>query len=209
MLSPFDFAVRLLVPTAAVFLGVCLFLTRQQLGYWHDSFRLWDHAVAVTRDNGIAHNNLGKNYQLQGRPQQALDHYREALRIDPRDVFARLNLGMLLAQLGESREAVEHLSASLRYDPRMVVAHEWMGDALLRLGQNELAAAHIAEALRLRADTDARAGRFAEAAAGMRQALDHASRAARPELVDEIEVKLRVYEGQQAPPKAEAGGPDG
>ena len=38
---------------------LCLALTRQQIGYWRDSEALFRHALAVTENNYLAHNNLG------------------------------------------------------------------------------------------------------------------------------------------------------
>ena len=38
---------------------LCLALTRQQLGYWQDSEALFRHALEVTENNYLAHNNLG------------------------------------------------------------------------------------------------------------------------------------------------------
>ena len=38
---------------------LCLGLTRQQLGYWKDSETLFRHALEVTENNYLAHNNLG------------------------------------------------------------------------------------------------------------------------------------------------------
>ena len=49
--------------TAIVF---CLGLTRQQLGYWRDSEALFRHALEVTENNQVAHDNLGDALLKQG-----------------------------------------------------------------------------------------------------------------------------------------------
>ena len=42
-------------------------MTRQQLGYWKDSEALFRHALEVTENNYLAHNNLGAALE-QERP---------------------------------------------------------------------------------------------------------------------------------------------
>jgi len=76
-----------------VALAVLGALTIRQAGYWHDSESLWAHAVAVTRDNYVAHINLGQTFLNQGRTEEATAHFREAVRIRPSDPAAHLNLG--------------------------------------------------------------------------------------------------------------------
>ena len=51
--------VILLALASAVALILCFALTREQLGYWQDSETLFRHALDVTQNNHIAHNNLG------------------------------------------------------------------------------------------------------------------------------------------------------
>ena len=38
---------------------LCIGLTRQQLGYWQNNETLFRHALDVTENNYLAHNNLG------------------------------------------------------------------------------------------------------------------------------------------------------
>src|ERR1019366_8070604 len=40
-------------------IGLCLALTRHQIGYWRNSEALLRHALAVTENNELAHRNLG------------------------------------------------------------------------------------------------------------------------------------------------------
>ncbi len=42
------------------------------------------------------------------RPDEAIPHYRQALRIDPKDGLVHLNLGMTLEGRGDLGEAVDH-----------------------------------------------------------------------------------------------------
>lgn len=68
---------------AAVLLGLCAWRTDYQLGFWTDSGTLFTHTLAVTERNCIAHANLGIYLMSKGRTDEALRHYREAVRIWP------------------------------------------------------------------------------------------------------------------------------
>jgi hypothetical protein len=56
-------------------------LTWGQVGVWRNSQTLWEHAVAVTRDNDRAHERLARCYYQAGRRAEAFLHSREAARI--------------------------------------------------------------------------------------------------------------------------------
>jgi spermidine synthase len=58
---------------------------------------LFEHALEVTQDNAIAHAQLGAAYAEQGRLDQTIRHYREAVRIRPTFEKALNNLAWLLA----------------------------------------------------------------------------------------------------------------
>jgi protein O-mannosyl-transferase len=62
-------------------LGGLTALTWVQVSYWHDSTTLWEHAVAVTEDNGRAHEALARCYRAQGRLDEAARQLDEAYRI--------------------------------------------------------------------------------------------------------------------------------
>jgi len=78
---------------AALVLAALGALTYRQIGFWHDSETLWTHAVAVTKDNYVAHVNLGETFLNQGRTEEATIHFRAAVQIRPNDPAAHLNLG--------------------------------------------------------------------------------------------------------------------
>jgi hypothetical protein len=73
----------LLVRRAAwtLVLGGLAALTWIQVGYWRDSITLWEHAVAVTEDNGRAHERLSHCLRQLGRTDEADFHLNEANRI--------------------------------------------------------------------------------------------------------------------------------
>ena len=61
---------------------------------------------------------------------EAAAEYREALRLRPSSVQARVNLGTVLLETGATAEAVEHYRAALAADPGLADVHFTLGVAL-------------------------------------------------------------------------------
>lgn len=68
-------------------------LTYRQVGYWHDPESFWRRTLALTQDNYVAHGALAGYLRSHGKTEEAMEHYREALAIEPNDLPAILNLG--------------------------------------------------------------------------------------------------------------------
>src|SRR3989454_11400563 len=81
-----------------VTLGV---LTWQQVQVWHDSATLWSYAVSANPDSSVAHGKVGDEMAIQGKLAEAIDHYREVIRLKPDDAEGETNLGAMLVRLGK------------------------------------------------------------------------------------------------------------
>jgi tetratricopeptide (TPR) repeat protein len=95
----------------------CLGATSIQIGYWHDSEKLFLHAIGVTTDNYVAENCLGKTYEKMGRNDRALVLYENAVKIEPRYPQSQFNLALCLLGYGQTNEALEHLRIAARLEP--------------------------------------------------------------------------------------------
>jgi tetratricopeptide (TPR) repeat protein len=93
------------------------FAARVQASYWRDSETLWNHTIAVTKDNYFAHASLADLLMRSGRVSEAIAHSEEALRIRPGAADAQNNLGLALLQTGDVKRAVAHLQKALEIDP--------------------------------------------------------------------------------------------
>jgi tetratricopeptide (TPR) repeat protein len=144
-------------------LAVCAVLTKVQVGYWKNSETLFRHALNVTRNNWLAHNNLGMALKSQKQYDRAVEQFRAALRCEPNYLQAHINLGFVLAVMGKYEEALEHLQQSVRLRPNSAEAHNNLGVALVMKGSTEEAIAQFSEALRIRPD-------YADAADNLRAA---------------------------------------
>jgi protein O-mannosyl-transferase len=144
---------RIALPVAAgLVILACAIAARSQLQYWKDSTTLWTRALAVTTGNNIAHNNLAIVLADQGKLDEAIAHYSEALRIKPDYATARNNLGLALADEGKLDEAIAHYSEALRIKPDYADALNNWGAALAAEGKLDEAIAHYSEALRIKPD---------------------------------------------------------
>ncbi len=123
-------------------------LTSQQVRVWHDSQSLWKQVLSVAPSK-IAHNNLANFLVGRGRFEKAMEHYREALRVDPNYAPAHNNLGLALAGRGHLETAMEHYRQALRIYPAYAEAHTNLADALLNRGEFAAAVEHYREALRI------------------------------------------------------------
>jgi Tfp pilus assembly protein PilF len=135
---------------AAVIL--CMALTRQQLGHWKDSEALFRHALEVTENNCLAHNNLGNALDQKGQTDEAISQFHEAIRLKPDQAEARYNLGMALVRKGHAEEAISQYQEAIRLKPDYVRAHNNLGIELAKQGQIDEAIRQFQETIRLKPD---------------------------------------------------------
>ena len=133
-------------------LAACALLTARQIQFWRDSEALFRHAVQVTRDNYLAYNNLGFYLNGQGRTVEALENYRQALKINPAYEDALNNLGYALAGQKKYLEAIPLYEAALRVRPNHVEVHNNLGNALSETGKIDEAITHYLVVLRQQPD---------------------------------------------------------
>jgi tetratricopeptide (TPR) repeat protein len=127
----------------------CLALTRRQLGFWQESEVLFRHALDVTENNEIAHKAYGDALEKRGQTDEAISHYREAIRLKPGYADAHNNLGIALGKKGRVDEAIDQYQEALRRSPNDANACYNLGNALDRKGQTEAAIAAYQAAIRL------------------------------------------------------------
>ena len=69
-------------------------------------------------NNALAHNNLGTALQGKGDLDGAIEHYKQALQIDPKFGDAHFNRGCILAQKNSAATAVAALGRAIELAPR-------------------------------------------------------------------------------------------
>jgi tetratricopeptide (TPR) repeat protein len=121
---------------SAVLAGICAAGTVTQLSYWKNSYTLFSHAAAVTRDNYVANIHLGDYFlKTRNEPERAIVHYREAVRQRPEFPEARGFLASALFGQGRLEEALDHCREAVRLAPRDATAQYNYAVALERKGE--------------------------------------------------------------------------
>ncbi|MGF1513332.1 MAG: TIGR03032 family protein [Elainellaceae cyanobacterium] len=87
-------------------------------------------------------------YQV-GEHSSAVDHYRQGLALEPRQMTARYRLGVILVDLGQWQAGIDELSQVVAERTDHVEAHNSLGVAYFKLGQIELARQHWERAIAL------------------------------------------------------------
>jgi tetratricopeptide (TPR) repeat protein len=134
---------------AALLLAVLMGCAWRQTSFWHDNVTLWNHTLACTSRNRMAHHALGNAFQDLGEFDKAIEQYRAAIAIEPDYVMSHYNLAVALAATGRLNEAIEHYRITVELDPDNALAHNNLGNALSMRGQLEEAMFHCQEALRI------------------------------------------------------------
>ncbi len=134
---------------AGVAIFGCMLATWIQVGHWRNGITLFEHTLKVTKDNPVAHTNLGAALMEAGKEHEAIRQYREALRIDPDHANAHVNLGIVLMGQGEEEQAIAHYREAVRIRPGFAQAHNQLGIALAQRGEIDEAIAHYREAVRI------------------------------------------------------------
>jgi protein O-mannosyl-transferase len=143
---------EVLAALSVLALAVCAVLTTRQIQFWRNSEALFGHAVKVTRDNYLAYNNLGFYLNNLDRKTEAMECYRQALKINPAYEDALNNLGYALAEQKRYLEAIPLYEAALRIRPNHVDVHNNLGNALSEIGKVDEAIKHYSVALQYQPD---------------------------------------------------------
>ncbi len=124
-------------------------LTYAQAETYHDKETLFRHTLKYNPEAFIAHYNVAAESARKGNTQEAVQHYREVLRIRPDYGDTEFQLGTLLLGQGALEEAAKHLERDIRNRPRNVNSHINLGNAKLRQGDTGSAITEYQEALKI------------------------------------------------------------
>lgn len=120
-----------------------------QTSYWQNSIALFTHALKIEEFNDFAHNGLGAALWAAGRKSEALEHFRNAVRIRPEFGKNRYNLGLALADLGESEAAERQFLRVIENDSEYADAHFQLGKIYDLRKRLDLARPHFEKYVRL------------------------------------------------------------
>ena len=100
-----------------IVVSACSAVTVYQLKYWKDTESLFRHTRAVTQKNYVASNNLACEMFMNGRYDEAIPLFEEAIQASPGYVEARNNLGNSHLMKAQFIPAIGQFQEALRYEP--------------------------------------------------------------------------------------------
>ena len=106
-------------------------------------------SLELNAKNATANCTLGVALARQGKLDEAIRYFSEAIKLEPGYVDAHYSLGQAIARKGKFNEAIRHFSAVLRFQPDHAEAHGYLGSLLLAGGMLNEATAHLSEAIRI------------------------------------------------------------
>ncbi len=130
----------------------CIILTWLQLKHWKDSVSLFTHTVNATKNNAMAHNQLGMALTERGREMEAESHFQKAVDANPKYWRAYNNLGIAMEKRGETNKAIDQYSIALRLKPDSWEVLNNKGTALMATGKQEEALTLLTRALQIKPD---------------------------------------------------------
>jgi tetratricopeptide (TPR) repeat protein len=125
------------------------FLTWRQTAQYRDLNALYTATLKHNPGCWMAHYNLGIVLSEQGKTDQAIDQYRQAIALRSDYTEAHYNLGRLLAEQGQFDDAIAHYEEALKTSPTDAEAQNNLGVTLFGIGRADDAIVHYRKALEI------------------------------------------------------------
>jgi len=126
---------RILVPLTGIVLLVSFGgRTLLRNAVWSSPVGLWVEAANSAPDHWVPRLLLGEALQEAGRRDEAVEQYRTAIALRPREQFAYSKLGTCLVELGRLQEAADTFNRLQGLDPQSTVAPTGLGTIAMLQG---------------------------------------------------------------------------
>jgi tetratricopeptide (TPR) repeat protein len=186
----------------------------ERLGQPGQALEQYRKAMRVPPKEALEFLDLAGKFLRLGQKDEANSCFRKAVALEPRDLKYRLRFAQALELQGDTSGADAEYQESVRLDPQWpekLNQEAWklatrpdptsrIGSVAVAWAQQVCQATHHSEAryVDTLAAAYAAAGQFPQAVTTARQALTLASTAQQPELAQQIQNRLRLYEKNQA-----------
>jgi tetratricopeptide (TPR) repeat protein len=144
-----DTIIKVAAPIAIL---ACMVQTHAQLGYWKNNLTVFEHALAVTRNNSVAHTMVGIENGERGDFQAAISHFQQAIQTTPGDADGYFHLGYTYELLGKRDQALQQYLIALQLRPWDATFHYVLGKLLWSQGKKEETLQHFRKAIEINPD---------------------------------------------------------
>ena len=125
---------RVIRTAAALVLITLGALTWKQTSIWHDSERLWTHALSLDSTSAVAHSAMASVSYRQDRVEEGMDHSRRAAALAPTYPEAYNDLGVGFTRENKPDSAEESFRRAIELQPDYDEALNNLGVAIVRRG---------------------------------------------------------------------------
>ena len=127
---------KVLSISAGILIPTLMVMTWTQVGHWKNSITIFKHAIRVTDKTyptfARAHNNLGIALVAEQKNEEAISHYKMAIKLKPNYAKAYSNLGAALFSIKKTEEAISHYKMAIKIKPDYALAQKNL-ETVLRL----------------------------------------------------------------------------
>ena len=156
LLKEWHYRKNVLKASAGILILTLMPITWIQISHWKSSITVFKHAIKVTDKKypnfALVHNNLGNALSAERKIEEAISHYKMAIKIKPDYALPHNNLGITLVAEGNNEEATSHYKMAIKLKPDYDEAHYNLGVTLVAEGNNEEAISHYKMAIKLKPD---------------------------------------------------------
>ena len=154
LFSKWHYKEKVLSVSAGIIIFILLTITWKQASYWKNSITVFNHAIRVTDKKypnlAVIHNNLGIPLFAARKNEEAISHFKMAIKLRPSYDKAHYNLGIALFSDQKNKEAISHYKMAVKLNPNYTKAHFELGIALFTDRKVEEALSHFKRAIKIR-----------------------------------------------------------
>ena len=136
LLKEWHYRKNVLKASAGILILTLMPITWIQVSHWKSSITVFKHAIKVTDKKypnfAVVHNNLGIALVAEGKNEEAISHYKMAIKIKPDYADAYNNLGAALFDAKMTEEAIDYFKEAIRIRPGFAAAQKNLETVLLR-----------------------------------------------------------------------------
>ncbi len=155
LLKGWRYRTEALVVSSALVLSSLSVVTWIQVGYWRDTFTLYNHALEVTRYNYPVYSGRGDAFAKQGNYRLAIEDYNKAIEINPDYAKAYNDRGLAYFKLGDYRQAISNYDTAIEIKPKSAEPYNNRGSAQYVLGDIRQAIADFDKAIEVNPEYEA------------------------------------------------------
>lgn len=149
VLKNFKFREYFFAIVSGIVLVMLTAVSMEQVRYWQNSISLFTHTLSVTRDNHIAHVNLGGALAKKNRPDEAIAHFKRAAEIEPDNYKIYNNIGVVYFRKGDFEKSGAHFRQAIKIRPENDLAYRYLGIMATDAGQLEDAIRFLSRAVEI------------------------------------------------------------